>query len=528
MLYNICTFYLYYKLTILFNKEAELKMRTYGAAFLFALFVHTLIFPFAIAQDRNVSPTLEKGIGQYKHENYDEALPTLLKAREENPDSTLAAYYLGLCYKQLQDYREAIPHLRVAVTKLPKIKGALIELIDSLYQVGEIEEARGWIKEAEDEGIRPAQTSFLKGLVLLKEGDPAAAIESFENAKGLDVSMTAACNYQIGICHLREGGLNDARDSFAQVLMIDPGSNMANFANEYMSAIDERSYRTRPFKMSAGFAWQYDDNVVLKPSEASIVEGISDQSDTREVYTAKAEYDHRFNEALGVRGQYMMYLAKQNDLGFYDVFSNTFMLQPTYYTEGALLTFPTSFNHTSVNDKMYLVSPTTSAIANLTIGKSNMLQGYVKYQYKNYQWPSSSAEEDRDGNNLDGGLGWYFFYARNKGFLNLRYGLSKEWTEGANWEYLGNRVNATLLIPALKNLNLTVSGDLNLQDYENTHSVYQVKRRDRIFTISSLLAYKFYKDSEFQLQYTFVKDSSNIDIYDYHRNIFSAGIEVKF
>ena len=67
-----------------------------------------LLIAFAIvltceAQEKKVNPTLEKGIGQYKHENYDEALGTLKTARQEEPESTLAAYYLGLTYKQLQN-----------------------------------------------------------------------------------------------------------------------------------------------------------------------------------------------------------------------------------------------------------------------------------------------------------------------------------------------------------------------------------------------------------------------------------------
>jgi len=110
----------------------------------------------------------------------------------------------------------------------------------------------------------------------------------------------------------------------------------------------------------------------------------------------------------------------------------------------------------------------------------------------------------------------------------LRYGLNQEWTSGNNWEYMGNRVSATALFPVMDKLNVTVTGDAYLQDFENSHTVYHVYRKDRVYTISALSAYRFWKDCEAQLQYTHVKDDSNISIYGYSRNIYSAGVELKF
>ena len=481
------------------------------------------------AQEEKVSPTLEKAIGQYKHENYDEALVTLKKYRAEDPQSTLAAYYLGLTYKQVQDYKDAIPNLKDAVTQSPKIKGALIELIDCLYQVGELDEAKEWILEAEKEEIRPAQVAFLKGLVLAKEAKDDEAIAAFENAKSLDSSMAQACEYQIGLCHLKSRRFEDARRAFEDVVLIGPSSNMANFANEYMNAIEKRQAAERPFRISAGVAWQYDDNVVLKPDDDSVATNIQDKSDSREVFTAKAEYDKRLNDKFGINAQYMFYYGLQNTLHFYDMISNTILGQPkVFFENNSVLTFPTSYSHMIVNEKSYLSTPTTSAVYSIMVGKSNMAQCYVKYQYQNYLWSPSTADENRDGNNIGFGLGWYYFYAQNKGFLNLRYAFNNDWTEGNNWDCLGNRGSVTALIPVMDKLNLTLSGDIFVQTYANTNSLFNTKRQDEVYTVSSLLAYKFYKDSEMQLQYTYVKDSSNIGVYDYSRNVYSVGVELKF
>ncbi len=484
--------------------------------------------------EENVSALLEKGIGQYKHENYDEALIILKEARKEHPQSSLAAYYLGLTYKQLQDYQQAIPELKDSITFSPKIKGALLELIDCYYQLGRVDEAKIWIAQAEADGIRPAQIAFMKGLVLLKDEKWEDAIASFKNAKELDPSMSQACNYQIGIAYLKGKKISDAQKAFTEVVIASPTSNMANFANEYVSTLSKRKEAMKPLKFTFNAAWQYDDNVILKPDDSAIAADISDKADSRQVYTASGEYNHMFNDWLGARALYTFYYAKQTDLGFYDTLVNNFVIQPSIYMQNALITFPSGYSHTLVNDKAYLSSPYASGVYSFMVGDSNMGNISVVYKNEDYLWAPIIPAENRDGNNLLGSVGWYQFFADKKGFLNLRYAMDKDWTKGDNWEYLGNRVGVTALLPGsmihsfLEKFNLTVTGDIFFQGFSKNNTIFNMHRKDTVYTVSTLAAYKIFKDAEIQLQYTHVVDNSNISVYKYTRNVYSAGVEFRF
>ncbi|MEW6675023.1 MAG: hypothetical protein AB1348_03240 [Nitrospirota bacterium] len=86
-------------------------MKVLSCLFLLVLF---LVFPCysAFSQTTNLS----KGIEDYKDENFEEALESFIKAREEDPSSSVAAFYLGLTYKQLLNYKEAAVNFRDAVT----------------------------------------------------------------------------------------------------------------------------------------------------------------------------------------------------------------------------------------------------------------------------------------------------------------------------------------------------------------------------------------------------------------------------
>ncbi|MCX5715468.1 MAG: tetratricopeptide repeat protein, partial [Candidatus Omnitrophica bacterium] len=430
----------------------------------FVLLIITLnVFYMSISeaqQEEKTSPTLERGIGEYKHESYDEALPLLKKARDENPGSTLAAYYLGLTYKQLQNYKDAIPCLKDAVTFSPEIKGALVELIDCCYQTGQLEDAKLWIQQAEEDGITPAQVSFLKGLVFVKAGDGEGAIAAFKNAKELDKSMIQACDYQTGIAYLKEKKFDRAQKAFKEVVIADPSTNMANFANQYMDALEKRAIAARPLKMSVGFAVQYDSNVVLQPDDATLVGDITDESDARYVYTARGEYEKKFNDNFGVKLQDSFYYGKENRLGFYTTLTNVVTVQPNFYHEKSLLGFPVSYTYSNVDDRSYLSSPSAGVVYNRVINANNMAQLSLNYQYQDYCWSPSTEDENRDGSDVAGGLGWYVFFMKNRGFLNLRYALDKDFTRGNNWEYVGNRGTATALIPVGEKINLSVTGDV--------------------------------------------------------------------
>jgi len=67
---------------------------------------------------------LEKGIEEYKAENYEEAVDILLAVRYEQPASSIAAFYLGLTYKQMREYKLAERNLREAVTLNPPVNDA--------------------------------------------------------------------------------------------------------------------------------------------------------------------------------------------------------------------------------------------------------------------------------------------------------------------------------------------------------------------------------------------------------------------
>jgi len=495
---------------------------------IFTFIIGLTLTPLAVAQ--GPGSNLEKGIWHYKHENYEEGLQSLKEARQEDPNSSLAAYYLGLTYKRLQDYEAARPHLEASVSLRPKIKGALIELIDLLYRLGDTEEAKKWIDVSEKEGIRPGQTAFLKGLTLLREGeDLDEAIETLQEARELNDSLAQVVDYHIGIAHLKSKRLSDAKEVFADIAEQDSSGDLGQFAEEYLKIIENKLYQTRPLKLMISSYYQYDDNVILKPDTGLEDVDIADEEDHRMVYAGSAEYDLRLSEQIGTKFGYSFYLGDQFDLDAYDVFSNNYSLQPTLYFDKTVVAFPVLFNHLIVDDDDYLYSISTGNLTNTMIGQRHMLQGAFSYRHKDYQRHLSSFDENRDAHEYRGHLAHYYFYTKNKkGFVNAKVSSNLNDAKGNNWEYVENKVTLNSVVPLHEKIKLSVTGSFNLKNFLEKHTVFDKHRTDTTYQVSSLFAVEILNGAEVQFQYTYVNNGSDIELYDYTRNIYSAGVKYKF
>ena len=499
-------------------------------ALLFVSFISLtmLISQAAVAQNGGFDDTLKEGIYEFRHENYDEALVIFNKLFQENPKSSLVAYYLGLTYKRQENCVESRHYLELAVTLTPKIKGALIELIDTLYRLGDLDEAKEWLAVAENEGVRPAQASFLKGLTLLKSGEYREAITSFDDAKSLDIELTKSADYHIAIAYVKLNRYIEARDIFRNLSDIDPESDVANYAFEYARVIDKKLEKERPLHLRLRFAFEYDTNVLLMPSDSPFAIGITDTDDTREVWSLGTDYtirtrDNRFSLKAGYDFVYSM----ENELTRYNLVANQISLIPSINYEKFMITFPCHVNHTIADSKNYLVTADVSNLNNFLIAPKFLAQAGVIYKNFQYLRPPHGAE-DRSGNDLAWTSGLFYFFSDNEGVINLRYTMDKNWSKGSNWEYLGNRASAGIVVPLLKKLKLNVQGELFLQNFNHVNTIFDKKRSDQIYSVSSLLTYEVFKNTEIQIQYTYVNDRSNISLYAYDRQVISSAVQYKF
>ncbi|WP_054695081.1 hypothetical protein [Geotalea toluenoxydans] len=119
-------------------------------------------------------------------------------------------------------------------------------------------------------------------------------------------------------------------------------------------------------------------------------------------------------------------------------------------------------------------------------------------------------------------------FAGEKGFFNLRYEFSLEDAQGNNWSYLGNRLNADLLLPLASRTSVIISLEGFWQNYLNNHTIYGMKREDATYAATVNLSHELTDGVFVNFQYFHASDFSNLALYEYDRNVYSTGVEVRF
>jgi tetratricopeptide (TPR) repeat protein len=483
--------------------------------------------------DEGVSAFIRRGTARLKEGRYEEAVEEFRTARRRDPGSSMAAYMLGLAYLKSQDYREASAHLKEAVTLRPRVREALVELADALYELNENDEALRYADIAEREGVEPARAKFLKGLIHLRLGNTGEAAKRLAEAKAADESLSQASTYHIAIAALREGRLTEARGLFEEAASIDPSSDIAEFTRQYVSAIERRERDARPLKLYAGLEYRYDDNVLLKPADAAAAGDITGEGDSLGVLTFRSEYDPRLRGPYGLGLRYSFYLDYHASLETHDVQSHTVSIAPSYALKRGQASLYMGYAYTLVENASYLHTTTLSPVYAFSVRDVHLLQASVKLQFKDYQkyTEGSDPDEDRDGVDYGAGVSYLYPIAGDAGFVNLRYELNREDTDGVNWGYLGNKLSAGALYPLSslrEGLKIASGIEMYFQNYIEEHTAFNEKRTDGTYTFYLMPVYTVMKDVDLRMNYVYMRGSSNIELYDYDKNIISAGVEARF
>ncbi len=513
----------------------------------YIIFFVAVLVLLAFAGFADAQSQFEMGMKEFRDENYEEALTYFLEAKKAEPTSSTVAFYTGLTYKIMEQYKESVPHLRDAVTFTPRIKEALVELIDVLYQTDNTKEAKEWLDVGEKEGIQPARIQFLKGLVFLKDKQFKEAIGGFEKAKELDPSLTQLAEFQIASANMQAGQFKEAQNRFKTVISVDPTTDMATLARDYDKALAEKFERERPWRFSVGLTYKYDTNLVAKPTGGPVADAISNESDYALNMTARISYTFPFSfkTPYNMTIQYSIYADRYFRRDDYNSMTNSLSFIPGYNFEKFSLSAPitmyynwlqrdkgTDFTQSMswYSDTKYMRYYSVMPTLRYMLSQNGIAEFSIGYTEKYYFTAPLTAPEERDGRLYNASIGYTYFFYDGRGFVNLKYTYGQDNTVGDNWANKEHRWGMNLLYPLWwKPLKLQVSGEAAFTKYVFPNATFDgMTRRNDTYNASFGLVYELGKSIDITGQYTYIRDKSNISTYDYKREIFSLGIEYRY
>lgn len=486
----------------------------------------------------------EKGIAEFKAENYEEALIFFEKAYKKNPNDPRITSYLGLTHREMQNYPEAVKFFKETLNLDPKAAEVKFLLADVLYGMLNYEEALTVIEAALKEGVRPAESNFLKGQILLKLKKNEEAVAAFKKAKELNPSLTQQADFQIATVYIQEREFKKAKEMFKGLMTVDPTSDWALFSKDYLEAIEKMP---PPYRLNIGVGLQYDDNVLTNPIDESLVD-IEKKKDWKKTYSLFGEYTLYEKGPWNIKVSYSLNIAQHNKSNYtkkngidnvfsLDTVSHIFSIMPSYNTEKSIVSLLLSYNYLEVDYIKYKQSFTFNPSYTFVIKGNHLGQVFFKYRKDEFdrEWNYrkfggyQSQQEDRDANNLSGGAGYFYTFSNGYGLFNIMAETEYNDADGANWDYAGVKGATGLLYPFFDNkLKVNIYLEAYHQRYQNNHTIYKIQRRDDTITAQASLTYVILKPMDLTIGYAHIKDNSNIQVYKYKKNLYTVSLEYRF
>lgn len=484
--------------------------------------------------------SFSEGIRLYRGENFEEALIMFQKIYEKGERSTLLEFYMGLSYKQVGDYKNAELHFKKSVTGSPRVADAYVELIDSLISQNKLMDAGYWIDQAKKEKSVPGKIDFQEGTYLFMKGDYENAIKSFESAKVKDSRLEKASDMQIALAYTHSRKFDEASVRLKKIISDNPESEYEVVARNLVDKIEAAKPKTKLVSLSAKLGYFYNDNVPSEPVSGlrdALKSSTGNDPGPTELEEDKIDRGYVSSFSIGLTPEFKgpFYLnaqlgysgMKYNNDSAYDLKTVSYNLKPGFRKgqyDASLELFQTDV---TLDGSSYMKLKGYKPVLTYVLDANQALQFSVGKTFRDMDKDSVDPNEERDGSILSVTAA-YFRVVGQKGLTGARLERAFTDTDGDNWDSVSTNVTGFVSLPIVDKLTGSVSLSGSFQTYDNTHTIFDTKRKDDVYTLGGSLKYAFTDFFGVYIEASHTEANSNIALYEYDKDIYGIGLELKY
>jgi tetratricopeptide (TPR) repeat protein len=480
---------------------------------------------------------LSKGIVLFNNERYGEAERYLSEAFRAKPGDSTAGYYLGQSLLRLKRYQPAEERFREILRRHPDDARARMGLGMALYHQERYTDALANLTMAEQTLTDEPLLYYYEGLAAADRQSFDQASEKFLRAGKLDPEFGQDPHYQRGAELYAQGKAEQAAAEFQSA--VRAGSSAPIQPKPALGA--SLLSPSKRWSASFGTSLQYDSNVVLLPGGVSApggATGISRKDDFRMAFNGAAEYRMFQNETWTIGAGGGLYKSFHFRLSDFDVLD----VAPTLYAQRQIgsmqLRFQYILDYVTVGGDPYLLSNALQTALTVPQSDRSFTQAFVRYQYKDFKTfrddqLGAPINQTRDGVNWMLGAMQYLTFAENRGQVRAGYIFDTDRTGGevtqfgrpthADWSYTGHRFSTGVAYRPMEATRLDLALDYYRQNYDsaNSFSPSGAVRKDNVIFLTGTAVRDLNAWLWVAFQYSFTRDQSNVEVFDYTRHIVS-------
>jgi len=468
--------------------------------------------------------SLVSGMEEYKNGNYQKALENFLKAEKIFPNDADVPFYLGLAYLQLNQKAKAIEYFQGAIRVNSNHLDAHFQLGMLLIQEKNFSEAISHLEKVFKREPEKENLGYFLGYAYFNLGNHKKALSYFEKNKTQDKSIEQLKLYYSGLAKTYLGKTKEAEELYKRVIDIDPSSPLASPSRQLLTlkpAIPEE--KRLNFELTTRF--QYDDNLILIPTTNVYNLKNKKRKTTIELFYLKGEYAFLRSRDSQLLASYGFYQTIGNSLKDNDVQDHISSLD-WLFKDFFRLTY--SYDHLLSDYKSSLYRHTLKPILTIRETPKNLTLFQYAYQNKNFYENPLFGEDRRDADNHESGFVHFLRFCEGKHFIKAGYFYDKEIADGNNWDYQGNKGIAGFQYTLPKDIRFNFDFDYKNYHYDHANIYFDVRRGDIYRNFIWGLSKDINPNTTVSLEYSRTVNSSNIALYDYEKNLISAGMSWKW
>ncbi|MBI4001482.1 MAG: tetratricopeptide repeat protein [Nitrospira defluvii] len=532
----------------------------YFFAFIFILVAlfsgpHSAVAKTAVPQ-ADADVLVAQAVLAYEEELYEVAQDLLNRALELSPHDVRGLYYMGLTQLALKQPDKAVEPLERADQLSPGDANIQYQLGVAYFSAGKFDQAAPLFEDLYKTDPERENLGYYVGFNRYRQKKYKEAAEALDKAKIKDSSLVQLSHFYrglaLGVMGMSEEAAAEIRTA-QQTQMVSPITGTGLLRLGDVIATGQPVTPQKRLRAQISLGGYYDDNVAINPnpSRDPFAETLRSRKTTSGGGIANAFFDYSFLqkgsfEATATYGFLQTYNAN-NDLDRFN-FQNHQVGVNGFY-RGTVFDMPFQWGLHYTYDYLFLNmtgflsrhSPsTTLSIAEPTIdlpllGKmANLTTLIGRYQVKSFfgefgDFDSRFISQFRDGYNAMGGLLHVFRFAEDRFLIRVGYQHDNESTSGTDFSYVGNRLQVGGQVGLGWGVTVRYDYDIHWRDYKNGQSLFVddnlnngTKRRDIEQTHFVQISKQLSDHFSVSAQYQRIREDSNIPVYDYTKNVYTA------
>jgi len=498
----------------------------------------------ASAQQPEAVVLISQGILAYDDKRYDEALRLFSDAVKRDPDSVEALYYLGLIHlAQLQPARAA-ESLEKARARAPQDPLIAFQLGVAYFTQAQYDKAEPLLTAVFAKQPRLESLGYYVGFMRYRGKDYQGALQAFTTGASTDQTIQQLSKFYagltLGILGLPERAIVEVEEA----LRIQPISPLTGPAERIRDTIVSARAREQRLRAEIRLGVSYDDNIAVNPQAGAdpLVQALRSSPDrgggrsTGEIASLRTDYSWFRSGPWEATATYSFFHTQPNNPGLFrsgKIQDHLGGLAGFYRGTAGNLPFQLgtqyTYDYLLLNDAPFMARHTGTLFGTLVENPGNLTTLVGRLQFKNFLLDETANPPDnRDARNWMVGPTHVFRFAGDRHLIRFGYQFDFEDASGRNFSYHGHRLvtggQFTLpwgetrlrydyeihfrLYPDLQtSLPVTAPNTMTRHDTEQLHAFRVEKPLPDNLTLSA------------EYQGTF--SNSNIEVFNFHRNVFS-------